>query len=323
MNKIFRISVPHRTSISVIDMNTFSPGIPGGGNIGFAIDLRTEIEIKIAKKKKVIFNDLPLRRRNELLHLMDYILRYTKTDNNFEINISTLKQSHIGLASNTAFQLCFLIGLNLINKYNFDNSTISREIIDNYIEFEDTKLVKGFTTGLSAFLNLHGGFAIVNPNLELIFHQRMHSWRYLFVIKKDIITKSFGDIELKTLMGSGREADSKTLNKKWEIIDNGLIPAIKTSNLIDFGYYVKRIQEIGSKKEEINIYGKSLRNVLNDFYNLGIECSFLSALGPGIVILSRKPLMFLEKCMDKIGYEIMYTGQVDNDGLKINQTYSP
>src|SRR5687767_371206 len=47
------VSVPARTSISVIDMNQFAPGRAGGGNVGIALDIRTILSVRIASEDRV------------------------------------------------------------------------------------------------------------------------------------------------------------------------------------------------------------------------------------------------------------------------------
>jgi len=48
-----RTSVPSRASISLLDSNTFGPGEPGGGNLGFAIDVMTALRLGQAARSKL------------------------------------------------------------------------------------------------------------------------------------------------------------------------------------------------------------------------------------------------------------------------------
>ena len=49
----FHIRAPARIHLSVLDMNRFSPGTPGGGGIGFALQLYHEAEVSAAEKTEI------------------------------------------------------------------------------------------------------------------------------------------------------------------------------------------------------------------------------------------------------------------------------
>ncbi|HKM41599.1 MAG TPA: GHMP kinase, partial [Methanocorpusculum sp.] len=50
----FTVTVPARIHLSVLDMNRFSPGMPGGGGLGFALQLYSDAAVSCTAGDTII-----------------------------------------------------------------------------------------------------------------------------------------------------------------------------------------------------------------------------------------------------------------------------
>lgn len=319
MFKPISISVPHRTSISVLDMNHFSLGKPGGGNLGFAIDKRTSLKIYPSKKLRIKTNNLSECRSKELISFTKHYCNLYNYSQKFELDIESIEHHHFGLATSSSFQTALLCILKLYHNEVIDFSTINNCVSENYLEYVDGKLVPGFTTGLSTYINLNGGFAFIDQKLNVLESLKMPEWDYYILSPSKYSPFAFGEIEAAVLMGKGRNADHESVTRKMEIISNRLIPSIINKNLSDFGDSVKELQSIGSKVEEINIYNDLVSNTMEKLHELGIKCTFLSAVGPGIIVVTEKDEKEINNVTSNLTYDILYKGTLDNTGLIIHE----
>lgn len=308
-----RVSVPARTSISVIDMNQFAPGRAGGGNIGFAIDVRTVASIRVSERDNVATSGAADASVDVLVHHVCNRWRAeVHVDERFCVSIETTPPPHIGLGSSASIQLAMWVGLNWLYGYPFSDVAIRTLVATHYREVLRGALIPGFTTGLSAFLNLYGGFAVVNSSLLPLTHRLLPPWHYAVAVHRSCANVASGETELELLMGRGREYDTAVGERKQLAIAR-IIRAVGASDLGAMGDAVRDIQQFGSKRAEVMLHGEGLYEVMDRLRAAGIQTAFMSAVGPGLVLLSERVISPAATSVH--GLEVLASGRVDNWGL--------
>lgn len=158
-----RVTVPARTSVSVLDMNGFSLGEPGGGNLGFALDWRTSVYIARSPEPKVELSaSTPYAMELLARHCLSIWAEVQKDESCYLVGIEAVFPVHVGLASSGAVQTAIYLGLNWLNGLPLSERQVADLMGVNYREIVDGTLRKGFTTGLSCVLNCFGGFALLS-----------------------------------------------------------------------------------------------------------------------------------------------------------------
>jgi predicted sugar kinase len=316
------VSVPVRSAVSVFDMNAFARGRAGGGNLGIALSVYTKI---------VIRRRAPLRNqaigRSEQSVLFDHCVSVWASEvgktGPFDLEVLEAPLQHVGLASSSALQAATYAGLNWLDGLPVSESRLLQMLYSSYKEVFDGDTVDGFTTGLSGFLNFYGGFAALDTDVRPLRHFPLPAWNYVVAIPRGWASSAFGDEEVKLLMTDGKRLDERDRSSKSRLIHDALLPAIGNRRLRDFGRAVHDIQLLGNKRCEILLHGNRMDTVLEELWKTEVECVFLSALGPAIVLLSERPLDSLAPLFAKLELDATYLGNIDNVGIVMNGTDTP
>ena len=321
-----RVTVPARTSISVLDMNRFRPGIAGGGNLGFAFGAYTTIELTIAEQDEVLDTHSTYW-QDERGALVSHVLKawrdVSRLTFGYRVTVISVNSPHIGLASSGALQCAVWYALNHIHGYRFSDAQLRRLVAISYREVNQTKLEHGFTTGLSSFLGLYGGFAVVGPNLNALHHFHLPNWSAAIVLPRHTISTSFGTTEADVLMGRGRELDATYARHKQKIITSRLVPAIRRRDLAESGAAIESLQSTGSKMAEMEIYSQTITPTIQMLRQAGICCVFMSAVGPGLALVSEAPLVRLTVLLAELDVDVRWIGTLDNTGVQVVSVSTP
>lgn len=314
-------SVPTRTSISVLDMGALSLGVAAGGNVGFALDTRTEVRIRCSAERHIAMSR-SLRPENleETSLLVDHAIgvwrTLTEITSDFEVQVHAQSPSHIGLASSSALQSCVLAGLNAVCGEPLSLAELRELLISNYREVSGGRLCRGFTTGLSALLNLQGGFAVLSASSALLAQESAPDWAYVVAVPNQSSRgPSTASEELPTVK-RGALLDQRAKDKKLQVISEDLIPAMRQGNLRRAGDAIRFLQEIGSKTGEIDVHGVRLRRIVQNLLDRRIACVFVTGPGPGIVMCGdlndTKKMLSTSRA---VGAVPILKGKLDNTGL--------
>jgi beta-RFAP synthase len=316
------VSVPMRTSISVLDMGTLALGKPGGGNLGFALDSRVELDIRTSDESSITFSSQsvdPYSREHELLltHALATWHDAVRDHGSYSIILQRAAPTHVGVGSSAALQCALMTALNWMHRLPLSERILRNVLASHYSEVVDSILSLGFTTGLSAFMNLYGGFAVLSPTTDLMFHTRVPQWNYVFAVPPHAL-RSGHDSEVRTVLEDGRTFDRDEAAHKADIIWNQLVPAVKAGHLRSVGLAVRRLQDAGSKRAEILFYGTALYNIIDTIRANGVECVFMSANGPGIVLISEMECLRILETAEKCGLQVLMQGVLDNSGVRLS-----
>jgi predicted sugar kinase len=301
-------------------MNKFNFGEAGGGNLGFAVSAFTDVEISPSNTDEVTAEDgTPWN--DERRVLVSYVVdRWRSTRNlrgRYRVSVHRVNRAHIGLASSASLQLATWSALAFLHDA-FSPEQIRSEIAATYREAVAGSLQPGFTTGLSSFLGIFGGFAVIEPTLKPRVHVTVPRWTAAVVIPIGAHALGFGDQEIETLTGLAAKLDLAAAATKDAIITEVLIPAVTSADLSQIGTAIAELQSIGSKVAEIGLYGTRVASLLEQL-RAEFECVFMSAVGPGIVVLTLRSQVDLEVSLRRFEVSPMWKGYVDDVGL----TFAP
>jgi predicted sugar kinase len=308
------VCVPSRAAVSVFDMNMFARGRAGGGNSGVALSIYTKIKIR----RRAGAGPGRDEWRAQYL-LFDHCLSEWNTvigdAGPFELEIPESPPPHVGLSSSAAFQAAVYAGLNWLDGLPLSEGQLHELMHSSYKEVEGGALVDGFATGLSGFLGFYGGFAAIDTDLRPLRHLLLPDWTFEVAVPRNGAKSNFGETEAQLLMGEGRRLDARDRDRKRQLIQEVLFPAAERRNLREFGRAIREIQSLGNKRAQIRGQGEHMDKALEGLWASGLECVFMSSLGPGIVVLSEQPLQALASTFDELSLVRMYSGKIDNRGI--------
>ncbi|MFI5259065.1 MAG: hypothetical protein ACHQ01_05585 [Candidatus Limnocylindrales bacterium] len=239
-------------------MNQFHAGAPGGGNLGFALEALTNIELRVSERDEVkddVGGKWDDDRAQLILHVLRRWRELTGCYHMFSAAVHRANPPHIGLASSAALQLTSWIALNYMHGHPFSDARLRSEMAAAYMEATPgSGAVPGFTTGLSSFLGLYGGFAVVDDDLGAVLHVSVPEWSAAVVVPRGLVSMSWGEVEAEALTMDGPRLDHRDRDAKSAIISDQLIPAVVAGELAAVGRAITQVQSVGSKVAEIAIY---------------------------------------------------------------------
>jgi len=346
-SKRIRVRVPARTHLSVIDMNHFSPGNPGGGGIGYAVKLYAEVEIELLEEKDYV---IEAKREGVVRHVTSIIAQSVGYDKGFRIQAKDHNINHKGLGSTSALITATACGVNTLLGEPLDHRSLRRLIGYNFAEdAEGGMVLPGFETGVGPAAGIHGGFVVLADRLELIQQSSIPGTTvYLAFLKENVDesmgsvgttrelgdepgeenttiseSKNAGQLEAELLLNEAREGDTRDAHRKSHELLFHLLPSLKAGDIKAAGDSIWRLQHLGSKVAEIN-YHKSperIYGVMEECRSRGARIVGMSSVGPAITVLCLKD-DDIEASMEEylesedIGY--MKT-EVDNQGVVVKE----
>lgn len=321
-----RVSVPSRMAISALDMNEFSRGVAGGGNFGLAIALETEVVIAAGGASSAIPPCQPASEDQKGLfrHCVDIWEKEVAAASVSapDFAVVSAPPAHVGMASSSAFQVAVYAGLNWMSGNPLSDSQIIDVTSRNYREADGGVISPGFTTGLSAHLNLFGGFVVLDTGMEVLSQGALPRWKVRVYQPVGWGTTSFGDEEAKLLMGEGRRLDDRDRDEKRAILEGMVLPAVASGSLDGLGAAVARMQALGNKRCEVEMHGPRMKAAMDALSAAGVPCVFMSALGPSIVAVSDEWPELIARVAEESEISLRVNSVVQNEGLSIRTVSS-
>lgn len=303
-------------------MKRFGLGIAGGGNVGIAFNANTIINIEPYLSE----TEIPIIDCNwhdsRVILIRHVIMKWHTLYSiraGYKVKVIRVNNKHIGFASSASIQIATWAALNGLYGFPFSESSLRKVIAEHYCEADENdnnNVTKGFTTGLSSFLGLYGGYAVVGMDTQPETHIQVPSWSVAMVTLPGIKNISFGDVEVAALTTKGPILDSEAKLDKQRIIYDELTPAVEGQDLPSIGRAVEHIQNIGSKLAEIEIYGDKMFTALKTLRRV-FDCVYMSAVGPGIVVISTETGKELKIKLEALGFIIEWAGTTNNTGMHL------
>ncbi len=316
-NGSFTATVPARIHLSVLDMNRFSPGMPGGGGLGFALQLYSNATVSCTPGSTVI--DSP--RILLIEHLVAAFKAITGYAGGFLIHTHDHGKEHVGLGSTCTTASVVVSAMNEAVGRPLTNNTIRRLIGHNYVEEtnEPGEIAFGFETGVGAATSIYGGMNILGDQLTHVYQHSFAEDKNVFIITPNIHAEdnNAGLEEFSLLMNRARTLDYRDRELKAYMIMMDMIPAIEKGDLKKMGDIMWEIEFRGSKRAEVQHHTFIIYQHMNALRQAGLEFVAMSSVGPSICVITEKTEQEMKLILDVIGLEISVTTKVDNTGIRI------
>ncbi|HJJ42428.1 MAG TPA: GHMP kinase [Methanocorpusculum sp.] len=309
------VKVPSRVHLSVIDMNRFSPGTPGGGAIGFALQIYYEAEVSCTDSEIVI--DSP--RYLIIRHLVSAFKKATGYSGGFKISTKESGKEHVGLGSTCTTLTAVTAAMNKAVGSPLSMDDVRVLIGRNYVEETENpeEIIFGFETGLGAMCSINGGFNIIGDSLAKICSYKFAENQNVFIFTPEIheSADNAGNEEFSLLMNRARTLDYCDRELKSYMILMDLIPALSKNELRKVGDIIWEIQFRGSNRADVLHHSFLIYQYMNELRQMGLELVGMSSVGPSICVVTEKSRDEIELMLKGIDLKISEATKVDNEGI--------
>ena len=315
----FNVTVPSRIHLTVLDMNRFSPGKPGGGGIGFALQIYSNATVSCTSGKTVIDSSRALL----IEHLVAAFKAVTGYTGGFDIRTGAHGKEHVGLGSTCTIASAVVSAMNEALGRPLTYTNIRRLIGHNYVEEtnEPGLLAFGFETGVGAATSIYGGMNVLGDQLTHVYQHSFAEDKNVFIITPNIHPEddNSGLEEFSLLMTRARTLDYRDRELKAYMIMMDMIPAIEKGDLKKMGDIMWEIEFRGSKRAEVQHHTFIIYQYMNALRQAGLEFVAMSSVGPSICVVTEKTEEEMKPILDVIGLEISMITKVDNTGIQITK----
>jgi beta-RFAP synthase len=309
-----KVTSPARIHLTVLDMNRFSPARPGGGGVGFAIQLYCSVEVKCLTKGLEIDYNRPAI----IKHFVEVFKKISGYKGGFSIKATDHQHQHVGLGSTSTIMISLATAMNDAVGSQFTDDQLRKMIGYNYVEETvEGNVAFGFETGVGPAVSIHGGMAIMGDEISLVYHHSFAEGKTVYIIIPPTEISSAGTQEFDLLMNKARVLDYRDREIKAYMIMMDLIPALEKADLGKIGNTIWEIEFRGSKRAEVEHHSYSIYRHMSRLREAGFEFVGMSSVGPSIAIITDKKKSEVEKIMKDLGFSIAIVTKVDNKGLVI------
>jgi len=327
-----RVITPCRIHLSLIDENGYTGRVDGG--IGLMLD-KPNVVFEATNSAKEFKIEAHRYYRESIEVINEKASKVFKTldisNKNFHFYLKQYYPSHVGLGSKT--QLSLAIASAIAKLKDLD---ISHKSLTNIVGRGGTSGIgwRGFKTG--GFI-LDGGhdFGIgkeketflpssasnsADPALTIFRYNIPEHWRFVLVIP-NVRKGAYGDEEV-SIFQKHTPIPKEEVNEVSHQILMKVIPGILKNDLSCFGEGLKRIQNIGFKRVEIDLQHNIVKNLLNFLENYDLKAYGMSSFGPSVVGVTesdseaKKLFEAVHDHLRNIGGHI-YVCKPNNTGAKI------
>jgi len=330
-----QITTPSRIHATLIDLNGSLGRIDGSIGITLA-NPNWKILFETLTKNQLVINVPRQVEGNYIDLLVNDILKQFKLDPlkaPIKITVQETIPRHVGLGSKTQLALALADGISRLLK--LEGTPLSKEILASVVNRGGTSgigvtsyfvgglIVDGgheFGTGKekNAFLPSSASSASPAP---VIFREEMpDDWRVIVAIPK--LQKGAHDAEEVNVFKNFCPVPLIEVEKLSHIILMKLLPAIKKRKFHEICESINFFQDIGFKKIEVDLRGKSFRDLLKSWQNSGAPCAGMSSFGPAIYSLAENEdqALKLKNAIDDIMKDtagISFISKMQNSGAII------
>ncbi|HJJ30533.1 MAG TPA: GHMP kinase [Methanocorpusculum sp.] len=315
----FNVTVPSRIHLTVLDMNRFSPGKPGGGGLGFALQIYSNATVSCISGSTVIDSSRVLL----IEHLVAAFKAVTGYIGGFDIRTGAHGKEHVGLGSTCTIASAVVAAMNEALGCPLTYNNIRQLIGHNYVEEtnEPGEIAFGFETGVGAATSIYGGMNILGDQLTHVYRHSFAEDKNVFIITPNIHPEddNSGLEEFSLLMTRARTLDYRDRELKAYMIMMDMIPAIEKGDLKKMGDIMWEIEFRGSKRAEVQHHTFIIYQYMNALRQAGLEFVAMSSVGPSICVVTEKSEEEIKPILDVIGLEISVITKVDNTGIRITK----
>jgi predicted sugar kinase len=290
VGSVCEVEVPARLHASVLDMNRFGVGSPGGGGIGFAVALYNRVRVELTTGRGIASSGT---RTGIASHFAELFQTMLGSGTGINIEVGDHGHRHLGLGSSIGVITATAVALNEITGRPLSLRNLRKLIAYNYCEeaAEDpTMLIAGFETNVGAMAGIHGGMVVASDDCELICRIPMpQNISTLLILPTLAPTVAAGGEEAKALLTIARDFDSsETFYKGYRVLMD-LLPAMKRGDLSTIGDVIFDLAHMGSKKAECQLHGHNGEEIyllLHKLKKEGAQIVCMSSVGPTVFAMS-------------------------------------
>jgi beta-ribofuranosylaminobenzene 5'-phosphate synthase len=328
-----KITTPCRIHLSLIDENGYTGRVDGG--IGLMLDRPNVIfEASNSAKEFKIEAHKYYRESIEVINEIasKVFKQYNISNKNFHFNLKRYFPSHVGLGSKTQLSLAIATAITKLKNLTH----LTHRDLTKLVERGGTSGIgwRGFNTG--GFI-LDGGHDFgrgkeketflpssasisANPAMTIFRHNIPELWRFVLVIP-NVKKGAFGDEEISVFQDYAPIPRNEVNEVSHQVIMK-ILPGIIKGDLQCFGEGLRRIQNIGFKKIEIDLQHDKVKELIKFFQDYGLKAYGMSSFGPSVVgivesDLEAETLLREIQKNQKNGGGHIYICKPNNNGAKI------
>lgn len=303
---------PGRIHLTVLDMNRFAPGHPGGGGIGFAIKVYCQATVRCTTGGYEIAYSRPAI----IEHFLRLFAAVTGYTGGFSVQATDHEYKHVGLGSTSTILTAVAAAANTAVGSPLTLDQLRLLIGHNYVEeTEGGQVAYGFETGVGPAVSSYGGMAVMGDNLSLVHRHEFAADKWVHIVIPPSSISSAGEEEFSLLMNKARTLDYRDREQKAYCVLMDFIPALGVGDLARMGEVMWEIEFRGSKRAEVEHHSFELYHYMNTLRKAGLEFVGMSSVGPSIAIITSKPAEMLTDILGPMNLEIAISTTVDNTGL--------
>ena len=308
------VKVPGRIHLTVLDMNRFAPGHPGGGGIGFAISVYAEVEVYCIPEGF----EIDYSRPSIIHHFLSVISKVTGYSGGFAVKAKDHEYKHVGLGSTSTILTALASAVNRSLGSPLTSDQLRLLIGSNYVEETTEGLITyGFETGVGPAVSTYGGMAVLGDSLTIVYQQPFAHDKHVHIVIPASSISSAGEEEFSLLMNKARTLDYRDREQKAYCVLMDFIPALKRGDLASMGDVMWEIEFRGSKRAEIEHHSFEIYQYMNNLRKSGLEFVGMSSVGPSIAIITDRTADEISGLLQSMNLTIAISTSVDNTGVVI------
>ncbi len=311
---VVTVNAPARIHLTVLDMNRFSPARPGGGGIGFAIQVYCSVSVECIPEGL----EIDYSRASLVKHFAGIFKKTVNYQGGFRIRARDHEHKHVGLGSTSTVMIALAKALNVATGSPLTDDQLRKLVGYNYVEeTADGRIAPGFETGVGPAVSIHGGLAVTGDELALVYHHPFARDRNVFIVIPPTEISSAGDKEFDLLMNKARMLDYRDRELKSYLVLMDMIPAIENDDLRRVGDIIWEIDFRGSKRAEVEHHSFEIYHYMSRLREAGFEFVGMSSVGPAIAVITGRNEEDLESVLKPMGLKIAIRTKIDNKGLQV------
>ncbi|HTY53392.1 MAG TPA: GHMP kinase [Methanomicrobiales archaeon] len=311
-----KVKAPARIHLTVLDMNRFAPGKPGGGGVGFALQVYCTAEATcIPKGVEVDFDRAPVLR-----HHVELFRKAVGYRGGFRIRARDHEYHHVGMGSTSTISIATLNAMNTAVGSPLTQDELRLLMGYNFVEETGGgKIAFAFETGVGPAVSTHGGMAVMGDDLALVYHHSFAEEAKVFIVIPTSDISSAGTREIELLMNRGRSLDYMDRALKCHMVMMDLIPALERGDVKKAGKIFWEIEFRGSKRAEVEHHGFRIYQYMAKIREAGFDFVGMSSVGPTIAVITDRSRKELGKAITPLGLKVAVETKIDNRGMVITQ----
>jgi beta-ribofuranosylaminobenzene 5'-phosphate synthase len=310
------VKAPARIHLTVLDMNRFAPGKPGGGGVGFALQVYCTAEVSCTPKEVEITYD----RAPVLKHHVEIFRKAVGYKGGFRITARDHEYHHVGMGSTSTISIAALNAMNRAVGSPLTPDELRLLMGYNFVEETgDGKIAFAFETGVGPAVSTHGGMAVMGDDLALVYRHTFAEGKKVFIVIPTSDISSAGTREIELLMNRGRNLDYMDREVKCHMVLMDLIPALERGDVKKAGKIFWEIEFRGSKRAEVEHHGFRIYQYMAKMREAGFDFVGMSSVGPTIAVITDRSRKDLEKAITPLGLKVAVETAIDNRGMVITE----